>query len=91
MTEMRLTHPHGLDLRTALERAHALADELATRLEARYRWHDNTLHFERAGADGTVRVGPDQIEVEVHLSWLLGAFRVSIEEEIRRLLARHFD
>jgi len=91
MTEMRLTHPHGLDRRTALERTRALADELAAQLEASYRWHDDTLHFERAGADGRVRVGPETIDVEVRLSWLVSAFRGSIEQEIRRVLSHHFD
>lgn len=43
---------------------------------------EDTVHFQRTGASGTLRVLPHAFELEAKLGFLLGAFKDRIEAEI---------
>jgi putative polyhydroxyalkanoate system protein len=68
----------------------AAADAIAARLKAEYgmqsRWDGDTLHFERSGANGTLRLAPHDVRLDVRLGFLLSPFRDSIAAEIERQL-----
>ncbi len=72
------------DARSAAER---LASELATGFGLRSRWQDDTLLFERPGANGELAISEEEVILTVHLGFLLSALKPSLEREIQR----HFD
>jgi putative polyhydroxyalkanoate system protein len=73
--------------------ARRVADTVAAQLERDYdiaaKWRGNTLHFERAGVNGTLRLAAKELLLEVSLGFLLMAFRDDIAAAIERDLDRH--
>ena len=63
-----------------------LADKLAKDLSAEYKWEKNNLVFKRSGASGIVRIGEQQVEVEVKLGLMLSPLKGSIEKSITEYL-----
>jgi putative polyhydroxyalkanoate system protein len=70
-----------------------VADTVAAQLERDYRirsnWKGDTLHFERAGVSGTLRLAAKELVLEVRLGFLAMAFRDDIAEAIERDLDRY--
>jgi putative polyhydroxyalkanoate system protein len=46
----------------------------------------DTLHFSRSGVSGSLRVQPENFELNAKLGFLLGAFKQKIEAEIEKNL-----
>lgn len=86
LSQISLRRSHKLPHTQAV----AAADAIAARLKADYgmqsRWQGDTLHFERTGASGTLRLAPQEVHLEVRLGLLLSAFRDSIAQEVERQL-----
>ena len=60
---------------------------LCTGFGLRSRWQDDTLLFERPGANGDLAISEEEVILTVHLGFLLSALKPSLEREIQR----HFD
>lgn len=73
--------------------ARRAADTVAAQLGREYgiqaQWRGDTLHFERTGVSGTLRLAPKELLIEVQLGFLLMAFRDSIAQAIERNLDQH--
>jgi putative polyhydroxyalkanoate system protein len=73
--------------------ARSVADTVAAQLERDYdieaHWQGDTLHFERAGASGTLHLAAKELVLEVRLGFLLMAFRDDIAAAIHRNLDQH--
>nr|WP_205763839.1 polyhydroxyalkanoic acid system family protein [Acidovorax sp. SRB_24] len=78
--------PHDLGLARARQAARAWADKAAQKfgMECTYEAGDaqDTLHFRRAGMDGTLQVRADGFELAAELGFLFGAFQERIEAEL---------
>ena len=76
------------------EKARAAADELASDLAAKfdidYDWHDDHIHFERSGVNGTISVLDEEIRIQARLGMVLMLLKGRIEEEIISYLSDHF-
>jgi putative polyhydroxyalkanoate system protein len=73
--------------------ARRVADTVAAQLAREYgiqaQWHGNTLHFERTGVSGTLRIAAKELLIDVSLGFLLMAFRDAIAQAIERNLDQH--
>ena len=55
---------------------------LAEKLSAEYQWEKDRLVFKRSGANGFVRIGNQELEIEVKLGMLLRPLKSTIEKTI---------
>lgn len=90
MSEIDIRCKHGRSQAEARHAAEGLAEKLRERLDIRYAWNGDILRFTQAGASGEIAVGDNEIAVRVRLGMLLTAFRPMIEQEIQRVLSKHF-
>lgn len=91
MADIELTRSHskGLDVgRAAVER---VAQQLESDLEVDYQWDDDTLRFDGAGADGTIEVEADAVQVAINLSAFLRPLQSRIKDEAAEYLDRYLD
>jgi len=84
-----LRRTHSLSRNQAVAAANSVAAQLKGEYGIQSRWDGDTLYFERANAHGTLRLVPKEVQVEVHLGFLLSMFESSIRDEIDRNLQKH--
>ncbi len=81
-----VTRRHDLDYQRAREAIQQLADELATKLAADYRWNGNRLVFENKSASGHIELAEGRVDVEIRLGLLMAPLRATIESSIEQYL-----
>ncbi|HEY0198219.1 MAG TPA: polyhydroxyalkanoic acid system family protein [Rhodanobacter sp.] len=90
MPKIDIRRPHQL----SIAEARAVVDKVAARMREKFgmegKWQGDRLEFARSGANGTITVGADAIQVVVELGMMLSPLRGMIEQEIRRKLDEHF-
>ena len=86
MAIVHITKKHKLDEKKLRLEVQGLADKLGKELSADYNWEDDRLVFKRRGADGFVRLGENELEVEVKLSTLLLPLKGKIEKTVSNYL-----
>ena len=86
MSRICIKRSHGLGRSVARERAQALAERLASQYDVKYAWSGDRLEFKRSGAQGSIDVKDDQVQVELKLGLLLSALGSSIQREIETTL-----
>lgn len=91
MASIDITHPHSMTAGQARQGMQEVADKLVERFGVQCEWNGDILNFSRTGIDGHMALLPDQLHVTAELGFMLGAFKESIESEIRRVLTRRFD
>lgn len=89
MSDIHITRSHHLSLAQAKAAVQEAADDLAAEYDLQSHWKGNTLHFERSGVEGSMKVSASAIELDVKLGFLLRAFRSSFEGHIERHLDQH--
>jgi putative polyhydroxyalkanoate system protein len=82
MAKIHITKSHQLDQETVRANVQELADMLVDKLAAEYQWEKDRLIFKRSGANGFVRIGNQELEVEVKLGMLLTPLKGTIEKTI---------
>jgi len=82
MATIHITKSHQLDQETVRDNVQELADMLVEKLSAEYQWEKDRLIFKRSGAHGFVRIGNQELEVEVKLGMLLRPLKGTIEKTI---------
>ena len=82
MATIHITRSHHLDPDVVRDRVQELADKLSEELSAKYTWEKDRLVFKRSGANGYVRLGEQELEVEVKLGMLLSPLKGTIEKTI---------
>ena len=86
MSTISLRRTHKLTHAQAVNAADSVAAQLKDEYGISARWEGNTLHFERIGASGTLRLASKEMRLEVHLGFLLTGLRSAIAREIERHL-----
>ena len=86
MAIVHLTKKHHLNDTQVRREVQDLADKLAEDLSANYSWEEDRLVFKRTGANGFVRLGEGELEVEVKLSALLSPLKRKIEKTVSTYL-----
>lgn len=82
---------HTMSREAAQEAADELAQDLAEKFAIDYGWDEDTIHFERTGVSGSIKVDGKQIHILAELGFLLSMFKERFESEIRRYLKDHFN
>lgn len=88
MTKIDIKRQHDLGYDKAHDITDNLARELSEQFDAECRWEGPELRFERTGASGCVRVGDDEVRVEVRLGMLLSPLKGKMESVISEKLDR---
>jgi putative polyhydroxyalkanoate system protein len=86
MASIHIERNHILGIDSARERVATIARHLDQKLSIDHRWQGDTLHFSRAGATGSIRVGDDRIVLDVKLGLALGLMKGTIEDTINEEL-----
>jgi putative polyhydroxyalkanoate system protein len=86
MSTISLRRTHKLSHSEAVHAADSVAAQLKDEYGIRARWEGDTMHFERIGASGTLRLAPKEMQLDVHLGFLLTGLRNAIAREIERHL-----
>lgn len=90
MSRIDIHARHKMSREAAQEAADELAQDLAEKFDIDYGWDEDTIHFERSGVDGSIRVSGKEIHIVAELGFLLSMFKDRFETEIRRYLTEHF-
>jgi putative polyhydroxyalkanoate system protein len=86
MARIEVRRAHTLGKEAASRSAERIAQQLQNELKGRYYREGDDLRFECPGAHGHIRVGENEVRVEVELSFLLRPLRGHIEREINQYL-----
>ncbi len=90
MADIHIARTHAMPLKKAREAADQFADQLADKFDLESEWQGDTLHFKRAGVNGTLTLGRASVEIHAKLGLLLSAFKSSFESHIEDNLDRVF-
>jgi putative polyhydroxyalkanoate system protein len=90
MADIQITRSHAMPHKKAREAADRFAGQLAEKFDLESQWEGDTLHFTRAGVNGTLALARGSVEIRVKLGLLLSAFRSSFEGHIKDNLDRVF-
>jgi putative polyhydroxyalkanoate system protein len=88
MPTISIAKKHAMSHRKAKEVAEQIAKDLKQRFELDYAWDGDHVDFERPGVSGRMRVGKNDISLDVHLGFLLSPLKPAIEREIHAQLDR---
>jgi putative polyhydroxyalkanoate system protein len=78
--DIRRKHHHSLkEAKAAVKKT---ADAIGKKFDIHNKWDGDTLHFERPGVSGAIRVTAKEVHVTAQLGFLLGALKPMIEKEI---------
>ena len=86
MATIQITRSHRLDPETVRGMVQELANTLGDKLSAKYTWEEDRLIFNRSGANGFIRIGDQELEVEVKLGMMLRPLKSTIEKTITEYL-----
>jgi len=81
---------HGSSVKAAKAAVDKTAKAIARKFDITSAWEGDTLHFQRSGVDGHIKVTKDEVHVYAELGFLLGMMKPMIEEEIRKQLDANF-
>ena len=86
MSNIHIQRPHQLGLAAARQAAFAWAEKAEEKfhLECTYAEgaDQDTVSFERSGVSGQLQVYADRFELDMHLGFLVSAFKHKIESEL---------
>ena len=95
MPDIHIHRPHQLGLSAARSVAHTWARKAEAKFGLACVYEEgaeqDTLHFHRAGVQGTLQVQADQFDLVAKLGFLFGAFQGRIEAEIGAQLDKLLD
>ena len=84
MANINIKRAHNLGRNVARQKVEEIAHHLQDKLNAKWSWKGDSLHFQRSGASGSVDVGDDYVEFNVKLGMLLTPMKGTIENAIQQ-------
>ena len=90
MARIDIRRKHGGSVKEAKAAVDKTAKAIAKKFDITSAWEGDTLHFQRSGVDGHIKVTKAEVHVYAELGFLLGMMKSMIEEEIGRQLDKHF-
>jgi putative polyhydroxyalkanoate system protein len=90
MHSIDIKRKHSLEHKKAKTAVQHVADHVSEKFGIEYAWEGDTLHFQRSGVDGHIKVNPKSIHVIADLGFFLSALKSPMEREINRYLDEEF-
>ncbi|MBL8385574.1 MAG: polyhydroxyalkanoic acid system family protein [Burkholderiales bacterium] len=91
MAEIHIERAHTMPHKKAREAAEGFARQLDEKFDLESAWEGDTMHFRRAGVDGSLVLEKHKVVIRARLGLLLSAFKSRFEEHIHDNLDRIFD
>jgi putative polyhydroxyalkanoate system protein len=91
MAHISIHRKHHMGLEEARTQVEKIAESLKEKLNSEYSWKDDTLHFKRSGANGSIAVSKDSIDLEITLGLTLRPLKGMIEKTIYENLDKALD
>lgn len=88
MADIEVKRTHSMAKDEARKAAEEIAQSLQEKLDVRYHWDGDHLRFSRKGAEGFLRVGDDDLEIQIKLGLMFKPLRGTIERRIVEYLDR---
>jgi putative polyhydroxyalkanoate system protein len=89
MADIELSRSHSLGVDGGREAVARVAQKLEKNLSVDSHWENDTLQFEGHGAEGTIDVQADRVDVAIELSFMLRAMEGWIRSEAESYLDEH--
>ena len=86
MPTISIQRRHKLDHKNAKAAAQKIAADLHQRFDLECTWDGDNVSFQRSGLSGEMRVGKNDVELNVQLSFLMTPLKGPIEKAIRNEL-----
>ena len=86
MPTISIQRRHKLDHKKAKAAAQKIAKDLHQRFDLECTWDGDNVAFQRPGLSGDMRVGKNDVELNVKLSFLMTPLKGPIENAIRNEL-----
>lgn len=86
MPTISIQRRHNLDHKKATAAAQKIAKDLHQRFDLECTWDGDNVRFQRPGLSGEMRVGKNDVELDVKLSFLMTPLKGPIEAAIRNEL-----
>jgi putative polyhydroxyalkanoate system protein len=83
MPTISIHRRHQLEHKKAKAAAQKIAKDLHQRFDLQCTWEGDNVSFQRPGLSGRMRLGKNDVELKVELSFLLTPLKVPIEHAIR--------
>jgi putative polyhydroxyalkanoate system protein len=90
MARIAIEKAHQLSHKKAKEAAEKVAVDLQRRFELDFRWKGDAIEFERAGLEGTLRVGKDDVRLDCELGFMLSLLKPTIESAVHKEFDKYF-
>jgi putative polyhydroxyalkanoate system protein len=90
MPTISIQRKHKLDHKKAKAAAQQIAKDLHKRFDLQCTWDGDNVEFQRPGVSGDMRVGKNDVELNVQLSFLMTPLKGPIENAIRGELDKLF-
>lgn len=87
MATIKISHPYTMPKAELVSKLDQLSAEMTSRYQLQCNWRSpECLVFQRSGANGEIVVGDNDLDLTIKLGLMLGAFKSSIEGDIRRFI-----
>ncbi|HET7557915.1 MAG TPA: polyhydroxyalkanoic acid system family protein [Rhodanobacteraceae bacterium] len=90
MAIIDVTRQHDLGRERAREIVDGIGADLVRRYGVQTRWQGDTLVVQRAGIEGRIEVGEENVRMQARLGMVVGMLKGTIEQEIQKQFERHF-
>jgi len=90
MSKIDIRRKHGKSHKAAKAAVDKTASAIAKKFGIHSEWQGDTMHFQRSGVNGYIKVNKTDVHVTAELGFLLGALKPMIEGEIERQLDENF-
>lgn len=90
MSKIDIRRKHGQSVKAAKAAVDKTVAAITKKFGVTSGWDGDTLHFERSGVSGHIKVTKTEVHVSAELGFLLGMMRPQIEAEIESQLDKNF-
>jgi putative polyhydroxyalkanoate system protein len=90
MAKIDIRRKHGKSHKAAKAAVDKTASAIGRKFAITSEWEGDTLHFQRSGVNGHIRVTKAEVHVWAELGFLLGMMQPMIEAEIKKQLDENF-
>ncbi len=90
MANIHITHNYTMPADELRAKLDELASEMTSRYQLQCSWPaEDCMKFQRSGASGEIRIDEGRLALNMKLGLMLGAFKSTIEKDIRKFVTEN--